>query len=89
MKPPNLSPKSVYASVHCNYTKANIVNAIKKIDNSIYIIGGAGMDNIKDLLNEYTIYNPAIEYTLLPDTKYLPQMEKPAEFVSTVKMFFS
>ena len=47
------------------------------------------MDNIKDLLNEYTIYNPAIEYTLLPDTKYLPQMEKPAEFVSTVKMFFS
>lgn len=85
----NLSPKSVYASVHCNYTKANIVNAIKKIDNSIYIIGGAGMDNIKDLLNEYTIYNPAIEYTLLPDTKYLPQLEKPAEFVSTVKMFFS
>lgn len=85
----NLSPKSVYASVHCNYTKANVVNAIKKIDNSIYIIGGAGMDNIKDLLNEYTIYNPAIEYTLLPDTKYLPQMEKPAEFISTVKMFFS
>ena len=85
----NLSPKSVYASVHCNYTKANIVNAIKKIDNSIYIIGGDGMDNIKDLLNEYTIYNPAIEYTLLPDTKYLPQLEKPAEFVSTVKMFFS
>lgn len=85
----NLSPKSVYASVHCNYTKANIVNAIKKIDNSIYIIGGTGMDNIKDLLNEYTIYNPAIEYTLLPDTKYLPQLEKPAEFVSTVKMFFS
>lgn len=85
----NLSPKSVYASVHCNYTKANIVNAIKKIDNSIYMIGGAGMENIKDLMEEYTIYNPAIEYTLLPDTKYLPQMEKPAEFVSTVNMFFS
>ncbi len=85
----DLSPKSVYASVHCNYTKANIVNAIKKIDNSIYMIGGAGMENMKDLMEEYTIYNPAIEYTLLPDTKYLPQMEKPAEFVSTVNMFFS
>lgn len=85
----NLSPKSVYASVHCNYTKANIVNAIKKVDNSIYMIGGAGMENMKDILDEYTIYNPAIEYTLLPDTKYLPQMEKPAEFISTVKMFFS
>lgn len=85
----NLSPKSVYASVHCNYAKANIVNAIKKIDNSIYMIGGAGLENIKDLMNEYTMYNPAIEYTLLPDTKYLPQMEKPAEFVSTIKMFFS
>lgn len=83
------SPKAVYSSVHCNYTKSNITNALKKIDNSIYLIGGAGMENIKDQLDEYTIYNPAIEYTLIPDTKMLPQMERPTEFLSTVKMFFS
>ena len=84
-----LSPKSVYASVHCNYTKSNVVNAIKKIDNSIYMIGGAGINDMKDLLEEYTVYNPAIEYTLMPNTKYLPQLERPADFVSTVKMFFA
>lgn len=84
-----LSPKSVYASVRCNYTKANITKAIKKIDNSIYLLGGSGIENMKELLKEYTVYNPAIEYSLLPDTRYLPQVEKPNEFVLMVKMYFS
>lgn len=83
------SPKSVYSSVHCNYTKCNITNALKKIDNSIYIIGGAGIKYIDHTLKEYTSYNPAIEYTLIPDTKHLPQLEKPAAFLSAVKIFFS
>lgn len=84
-----LSPKSVYASVRCNYTKANITKAIKKIDNSIYLLGGSGIENMKELLKEYTVYNPAIECSLLPDTRYLPQIEKPTEFVLMVKMYFS
>lgn len=83
------SPKSVYASVRCNYTKFNIINAIKKIDNSIYLLGGSGVENIKDILNEYTVYNSAIEYSLISATKYLPQLENPMEFIRTVKIFFS
>lgn len=84
-----LYPKAVYSSVHCNYTNCNITNALKKIDNSIYLIGGAGIENCNDLLKEYTTYNPAIEYTLVPDTKYLPQIERPDTFLSAVKIFFS
>lgn len=83
------SPKSIYASAHCNYTKCNLTTALKKIDNSIYLLGGAAVENIDDLLNEYTVYNPAIEYTLIPASKHLPQLESPAEFVSAVKLFFS
>ena len=30
-----LSPKSVYASQRCNYTKCNIINALKKINNCL------------------------------------------------------
>lgn len=83
------SPKSTYASVHCNYTKCNIVNALKKIDNSIYLLGGAGIDGMKDLLQEYAIYNPAIEYALISGTRFLPQLENPAAFVSNVNTFFT
>lgn len=84
-----MSPKSIYASVRCNYTKANIFNAIKKIDNSIYLVGGMGVDGIDELMKEYIIYNPAIEYSVIPDTIYLPHLEKPLEFMSTVKMFLA
>lgn len=83
------SPKSIYASVKCNYTKCNVANALKKIDNSIYIIGGAVKDNIEELMNEYKVYNPAIECSTIPSSKHLPQLENPIEFVKSIKMYFT
>lgn len=83
------SPKSVYASVRCNYTKCNITNALKKIDNSIYLIGGEYMEHCKSTFQEYVSQNPSIEYTIIPETKYLPHIEKPMEFLTQVKTFFS
>lgn len=83
------SPKSIYACVRCNYTKCNITNALKKIDNSIYLIGGEKKEHIKDLLAEYVDYNPAIEYSIIKNTKHLPQMEKPTDFLINVNTFFS
>lgn len=83
------SPKAVYASVKCNYTKCNIVNSLKKIDNSIYLIGGVGIENISERLEEYKIYNSAIETTIIPDTKGLPQLENPAALYELVKMYFN
>lgn len=82
------SPKSLYASVKCNYTKCNIFNALKKIDNSIYIVGGTAMDSIKQLIGEYHEYNPAIESSLISESKYLPQLENPMELYKTIQMFF-
>lgn len=83
------SPKSIYASVKCNYTKCNIVNALKKIDNSIYLIGGAGIDNIIDRLDEYKIYNSAIESAIIPNTKALPQLEAPSALHDLIKTYFN
>ena len=74
------SPKSVYASVKCNYTKCNIINALKKIDNSIYLLGGDHLTGMEKILEEYKNYNPAIESIMIPDTKHLPQLEAPAAF---------
>lgn len=83
------SPKSIFSSVECNYTKCNIVTSLKKIDNSIYIVGGAAIDGIEQLLEEYKYYNSAIEYSIIPNTKLLPHMETPGELISLIKMFFN
>lgn len=82
------SPKSVYASVKCNYTKCCIINALKKIDNSIYLVGGEGTSNIKQRLGEYKSYNPAVEISILAETKHLPQLEKPNELQHLIKTYF-
>lgn len=83
------SPKSIYASVKCNYTKCNIVNALKKIDNSIYLIGGKGTTGITERLEEYKSYNPSIETTIMPEIKHLPQLENPAELQKIIKTYFN
>ena len=83
------SPKSVYASVQCNYTKCNITKTLEKIDNSIYILGGEAEQDIDLIIKEYTKCNPAIESSTIPTTKHLPQIENPEEVSSTVQMFFN
>ena len=83
------SPKSIYASVRCHYTKCNIINALKKIDNSIYLLGGDAIEFMEDRLNEYKEYNPAIEFALIHNTKQLPQLEKPVEVLKEIQTYFS
>lgn len=82
------SPKSLYASVKCNYTKCNVTNALKKINNSIYITGGEEMDRINEVITEYQKYNPAIESSLVPKSKYLPQLENPNSLYQIIQMYF-
>lgn len=83
------SPKSVYASLKCNYTKCNVVNALKKIDNSIYILGSSNLDGMEECLEEYKQYNPAVEYSLLSHSKHLPQLEHPAQLCEDINTYFS
>ncbi len=80
-------PKSVYASQRCNYTKCNITNALKRIDNSIYLVGGAEIDHITEKLEEYKIYNPAIETVLISETKQFPQLESPEKLYNLIRTY--
>ena len=83
------SPKSIYASVQCHYTKCNITNALKKIDNSIYLIGGNSIRSIEERLKEYKLYNAAIEYTCIEDAKAIPQLERPDEVLKAIEMYLA
>lgn len=46
------------------------------------------MENIDELIREYQIYNPAIESSLISNSKYLPQLENPFELYRAIQMFF-
>lgn len=82
------SQKSIYSSVVSNYTKCNITNALKKIDNSIFLVGGESVNNIDKILDEYKDYNPAIETAVIPNAKKLPQLETPDVLYELIHTFF-
>lgn len=82
-------PKAVFSSLECGYTKCNISNALKKIDNSIFIVGGAEETCIKEIADEYKLYNPAVESSFIQKTKHLPQLEEPDKVMDLITMFFS
>lgn len=83
------SPKSIYASLQCNYVKCNIVNALRKIDNSIYLIGGASLEHIQELMEEYKEYNPAVETAYILNTKHIPHLEKSSIVFELIQTFLS
>lgn len=83
----SMSSKYLFASICSNYTGINVSRAVKDINNSIFIIGTEFEPNIKETLADYAELNPSIETTILNDTKHLPQLEKPNEFLSVLKIF--
>lgn len=83
------SPKAIYSSVLCNYTKCSISRSLEKINNSIYILGGAAEPEINQTIKEYALCNPSIEFSTISGTKHLPQLEKPTEVSNIITMFFN
>lgn len=82
-------PKAVFSSMECCCTRCNISPALRKIDNSIYILGGAQEPDIKHTIQEYQELNPAVEYALIPRSKHLPQLERPEQLVKQLLILFS
>lgn len=83
------SPKSIYASTKSNFTRCNITNAIRKINNSLYVIGGDEVDDIETRLDEYKECNPAIETATIPETKLLPHLESAEALFHLIETYFS
>lgn len=82
-----LRSKYLLASIKGRYTKANIIPCIKNLTNSIYIVyGGANPENA-ETAEQYNRLVPAIEITPIPNTKFLPHMESPEEFINIVDIF--
>lgn len=86
---PDYHSKHAYASYIGKYVNANIVHALKEIDNSIYLIAGESKSDIKNIIDNYIYYNNAVEAVYIPNTKQLPHLEKAEEVLSCLDMFLA
>lgn len=79
--------KHAFASYLGKYTNANIIHALKDINNSIYIIAGKDKKDTSNIVENYLHYNSAIEISYIPQTKQLPHLEKPEDVLTTLDMY--
>lgn len=81
------SPKSLYASIVCNYIKCNIKSAISIIDDSVTVINGA--EDAEGILSakKYTALNPSIEKTVLKKSGKFPHLEVPEALVDVLDIY--
>jgi Predicted hydrolases or acyltransferases (alpha/beta hydrolase superfamily) len=79
--------KYLFASLYGHYTTINLKHCLKTITNSIYFIIGSEKENIIETTDEYHSILPSIEIEKINETKQLPQLEKPYEFMDKVRIF--
>ena len=81
--------KYLYACQKSRYTNANILFCLSKLNNSIFIVVGNG--NPENILsaNQYQNQLPSIEIVEIDNTKQLPHVEKPDEFMEQVRILFA
>ena len=83
----NSRGKYLLSSIKANYTNINIVHALKKINNSIYLIGSKGNENMGRIIDSYISYNPSIESSFVGDSKYLAQLETPEKLIDILNLY--
>lgn len=84
---PDYHSKHAFASYLGKYTNANIIHALKDINNSIYIIAGKDKNDISNIVDNYIYYNNAIEVSYILQTKQLPHLEKPEDVLNILDMY--
>lgn len=81
--------KYLLASMKGKYIYSNITQAIKSINNSIFIIEGKAENRCKESIALYTAINPSIEHEIIPNTRHLPHMEAPDAVLDCIDIFLS
>lgn len=73
--------KYLYGSIIGNYTNINIIHALSKIENEIYLIGSG---HHKQIIQEYKKYNNKIQEIYVSNCRLLPQLEIPKTIISQI-----
>lgn len=80
--------KYLFASIKGRYTNTNIIQCLKTINNSVFILASDGTPNNLTIAEQYQKYMPSIEIVNMKESKHLPQLENPRDFIDTVTIMF-
>lgn len=83
----NSNGKYLLSSIKSSYTNINIIHALKKINNSMFLIGSKEQSGMVKVMNSYVTYNSSIEVSYIENSKYLPQLEAPHNFLEIVDLY--
>lgn len=75
-------------SILGNYTNINIIPALKKIENEIYLIGSRDINQSIAIIDSYLNYDENIETAYLSNCNKLPQLEEPEKLYQILRMFY-
>lgn len=79
--------KYLYASLAGNYVNLNIIHGLRSINQSILILEGEEEPGSKEIVENYTEFNPAIESAYISESKHFPHLENPIEFVRSLNIY--
>ena len=82
------SSKFLFSSLFHHDVNVNIKDALKQIDNSIFMIFGSREEEYEETIRFYENLNPAVETTVIPNAKHLPQLEYPEQIMKVCDIFF-
>lgn len=81
--------RHTYASYVGRYMNANIVHALKEVNNSIYLIMGENKRDSRTTAANYEYYNNAIESVFVRGAKQLVHLEKSHEVLNHINTFLA
>lgn len=79
--------KYLYGSIIGKYTNINIIPALKKVENPIFIIGSREDKKSIENMESYVIYDENIQTASLSRCSMLPQLEDPDKLYNIILMF--
>lgn len=75
-------------SILGNYTNINIIPALKKIENPIFLIGSRDTKESIQTIDSYVKYDENIETSYISNCNKLPQLEVPDKLCNILNMFY-
>lgn len=76
--------KDLYISILSKYLNAPISNALSEISEDLYIIEGSDEINESITIDKYLEINENIHVSYVENTKHLPHIERPGQFMNTL-----
>lgn len=80
--------KYLFSCIKGRYTNSSILHCLKSLNNSIFIIAGAGDSELKRTAEQYKEQLASIEVVPINKTKALPQLEDANVFLEHVSILF-